>query len=78
MAFAIAYTKPGTTLTFWLNRHWSGWVIWSLVRTQEKDRCSDQRWTQPALRFGSEAEAQAFIAKELANNKDARVMQVDD
>lgn len=74
--FAIAYTKPGTTLTFWLNKFSWGGLIWSLVRS--KDDNSTQRWSQPPLRFTSQDAAQVFIANELANNPDARIVAVED
>lgn len=72
--FAIAYTKPGTMLTFWLNRFHAGGFIWSLVRTPHVDTVS----YQPALRFASLPEAQAFIVSELGSNPDARVVRVED
>lgn len=78
MSYAIAFTKEGTTLTFWLNRFSWGGFIWSLVRTSSTDTSSDQRWNQPALRFATAEEGQAFIASELAGNPAARVSQVSD
>lgn len=74
--FAICYTKPGTTLTFWLNRFSWGGLIWSLVRsTSERN---DQHYSQPPLRFATEAAARAFIDTQLGGNPDARVAQVED
>ncbi|MFI5222820.1 MAG: hypothetical protein ACHQX3_01025 [Nitrospirales bacterium] len=75
--FAICYTRPGTTLTFWLNRFSWGGYIWSLVRSTEQDH-SDQRWNQPPLRFSERVEAEQFIQSELAGNPEARVVMVED
>jgi len=75
--FALAHSKPGTTLTFWLNRFSWGGFIWSLVRTRANDATS-QGWNQPALQFDSEEAAQAFINSELAGNPEVRVMPVGD
>jgi len=77
MDFAICYTKPGTYLTFWLNRFHAGGFIWSLVRTRRAD-AGEQSWNQPALRFASETSGQAFIVSELAGNVLARVARVED
>ncbi|MFI5223938.1 MAG: hypothetical protein ACHQX3_06815 [Nitrospirales bacterium] len=75
--FAICFTRPDSTLTFWLNRFSWGGYIWSLVRSTEQDH-SDQRWNQPPLRFSTREEAQAFIVAELAGNLEARVVMVED
>mgnify|MGYP006264426509 CR=1 FL=1 len=81
--FAICYTRPGTTLTMWLNRFYCGGFIWSLVRTPQDWKspisCHDgQYWNQPPLRFSTGEEAEKFIAVELAGNPEARVMEVTD
>lgn len=74
--YAICYTKPGTTLTFWLNRFSWGGFIWSLVRTSPADR-DEQRWNQPPLRFESERDGQQFIVEHLGGNPDARVVLIE-
>lgn len=77
MSYAICFTNPGTTLTFWLNHFYAGGFIWSLVRSRTSVR-EDQEWNQPALRFNTETEAKTFIATELAGNRLARVAEVTD
>lgn len=74
--YALAYTKPGTTLTFWLNHFWTGGHIWSPVRSVED--FSDQRWYQPPLRFNTAQDASDFIAAELGDNPDVRLVLVTD
>ena len=74
---AISYLKPGTTLTFWLNRFHTGGFIWSLVRTSTAEN-GEQRWNQPPLRFASAEEGEAFVREHLGGNPDARVVEVND
>lgn len=80
MSYAICYTKPDTTLTFWLNQYRWGGYIWSLVRSTEQSKYTgdDQYWNQPALRFASLEEAGAFLAQHLGGNPSARVVPVED
>lgn len=77
--FAIAYTRPGTTLTFWLNKFSWGGFIWSLVRSRDVPghQREEQEWNQPALRFPTEANAQAFIDTTLGGNPLARIVRVE-
>ena len=78
--YAICYTKPGTTVVFWLNRFHSGGFIWSPVRSRhiEGHLREEQEWNQPSLRFSTRAEAQHFIVQELASNPLARVVPVEE
>lgn len=80
MNYAIAYTKVGTTLTFWLNRFSWGGFVWSLVRSRnvEGHLRGDQEWNQPALRFASQADAETFIAEQLAQDQQYRAVLVND
>jgi hypothetical protein len=75
--FAICFTRPGTTLTFWLNRYTWGGFIWSLVRSSFRMQ-DDQWWNQPPLRFSTREEAEQFIQSELAGNPEARISMVED
>jgi hypothetical protein len=81
--FAICFTRPGTTLTMWLNKFHAGGFIWSLVRTPRDwqhpmAEHDGQYWNQPPLRFSTVAEAQEFIQVQLSGNPQARVERVAD
>lgn len=78
MRYAISYTKPGTTLAFWLNQRRTGGHVWSLVRSSTVGPRDDQYWNQPPLRFDSRGAALQFIERELGSNPDARAVQVED
>ena len=81
--FAICYTRPDTTLTFWLNRFHHGGFIWSLVRTPRTwmhvgSLNDHQYWNQPPLRFPTREAAAAFVLSELSGNSLARIVEVTD